>query len=129
MNKDLQRLLDSDCRTMADADMKALNFAVTLLDDSEAPLAIRAMARAILITAIQNHPGEYLASFAAIAVAKHCCDKNTKVGVLEAALDEEDHGSDQVHTLLADIAMQKGHPKTAAYHLRQARRLIEGDNN
>ena len=128
MNLAIQKLLASDCRTMADANEVAIDLAVSILDDTETPIAIKAMARTVLLTYIQNHPGEAIAAKAAIAVARHCGDKHTRAHVLEAALDEHDNGSDQIHTLLADLAMQRGHHKTAAYHLRMARRIITGNN-
>ena len=128
INNDLKTLLDSDTRTMAGADAKALGMAAAILDDTDVPLAVRAMARAILIVAIHNHAGEPLGAMSAISVAKHCADKERRARILEAALgDDPKAGSDQLHTLLADLAMQRGDVRKAAYHLRCARRIIFGN--
>lgn len=128
INQDLKTLIDFDCKTMSQADAKALGMASAILDDFDVPDAVRAMARAMLVTAIHNHAGTPLAAMCAIAVSKHCMDKKRRARVLEAALgDDPSGGSDQIHTLLADLAMQRGDVREAAYHLRCARRIIFGD--
>ena len=126
MNKTIKKLLHSDFGTIHDSAAQDIAFAICALDRSDCPIAIRAACRLVLVDYIDTHAGEdsaVLAS-AAIAVARHCHDKNTKKEILQMAVGS---GNPEICALLADLEMQAGHTGAAAYRLRQARRNIMGE--